>query len=525
MVMQYKKDPEKRMTCDIFSAGELGLRIERLLERLQKDYYTTDHIFKTFPDDYSWPGDFEGRVVLALTLLAQCVGKEPDNLKQIIAQFPVQMNEKGYFGIVKKDDVIDEQVLASHGWVLRALCEYYLWEKKEDCLVMIHRILDSLIMPLANKMASYPKNPDDRNDKTGGFIGAGCDDVVNGWKLSTDIGCVYILLDGLVQAYAITEREEMIPIIESMVNLYPQIDTLAIHAQTHATLTTLRGLLRWYKIKPSEQLLKIVVDKYALYRSEGMTENYENYNWFGKPTHTEPCGIIDSFMVAVQLWKITGNIHYLEDAHLIYYNGICATQQKNGGFEIHNCSGASTEPLKILAEEAYWCCTMRGGEGLSFLHNNLYQIQKDTIVIPFFNDGKLETDDVCVEQLTEYPLNGQTSFKIHTTKPLVLKLFAPSWTENHRVSVNESPVQTLVKDGFITVTVSNDDQIKYQFDLIKKSYDPINKYTIPGYRTFRNGVLVMSSNRDNPQYVYHLMSEKRKKDDWSLPINCGKLQK
>ena len=63
-----------------------------------------------------------------------------------------------------------------------------------------------------------------------------------------------------------------------------------------------------------------------------MTENHENYNWFDRfDTWTEPCAIIDSYLLAVQLWEHTMKPEYRDDAELIYYNGICHTQRNNGG--------------------------------------------------------------------------------------------------------------------------------------------------------------------------------------------------
>ena len=56
----------------------------------------------------------------------------------------------------------------------------------------------------------------------------------------------------------------------------------------------------------TKDLLPEVEKRFKLYVEEGSTENHMNYNWFGRPTHTEPCAFIDAFMVAVQLWQLTG---------------------------------------------------------------------------------------------------------------------------------------------------------------------------------------------------------------------------
>ncbi len=80
-----------------------------------------------------------------------------------------------------------------------------------------------------------------------------------------------------------------------------QIDLVGIQAQTHATLTGIRGLLRWAVHKRRPSLVTEAAQRFRLYTDQGMSENYENWNWFGRPTHTEPCAVVDSLMVANEL--------------------------------------------------------------------------------------------------------------------------------------------------------------------------------------------------------------------------------
>ena len=77
-----------------------------------------------------------------------------------------------------------------------------------------------------------------------------------------------------------------------------------------------------------------------MYTSEAWTEAYGNYNWFGAPRWTEPCAIIDSFIVTTTLWKLTRDVQYLEDAHHIYFNALCHGNRINGSFGSDICTGA-----------------------------------------------------------------------------------------------------------------------------------------------------------------------------------------
>ena len=42
-----------------------------------------------------------------------------------------------------------------------------------------------------------------------------------------------------------------------------------------------------------------------------MTATYENYNWFGnghKETWTEPCAVVDSLILALELYRLTKDV-------------------------------------------------------------------------------------------------------------------------------------------------------------------------------------------------------------------------
>jgi uncharacterized protein len=363
-----KRDP---LTPVPFSAitvrGEMETRALRNYDRLESDIYRPEMVFPLKHNAVSqgWPGDYEGRVILGLTLQAQATHRTPRYLSEIISLIPQKVNEKGYLGPVMKDSILEQQ-LSGHGWFLRGLCEYYLWKKDPKVKGYIQNIITNLALPTRGAHLIYPIDPASRNKATGGAIGT-TESAIGKWKLSSDIGCDFIFMDGVIQAYSLFPSAALKSLVEEMIARFLQMDLEAISAQTHASLTALRGLIRYYNSTKQPYLLQEVQKRYQLYRTAAMTADYENFNWFGRPQWTEPCAIIDSYMLAVQLWNLTGNALYLEDAHHIYYNAIANTQRSNGGFGLSNCPGPKENVLKVAdkasGNEAYWCCTMRGGEG------------------------------------------------------------------------------------------------------------------------------------------------------------------
>lgn len=480
--------------------GDLQNRIFLNFNRLEDGKYQPDSVFRTNQQSNWWPGDNEGRTVLGLTLDAQASKRTPQYLDEIIKRFPEHLNRKGYFGDIPPRSILDEQQLSSNGWVLRGLCEYYLWKKDVKVLAMINQMVDSLVLPTLGKhLSNYPIDPKKRVH-SGKYSGSRYTNPVNNWVLSSDIGCDFIFLDGVVQAYQVTKNENLKPVIEEMIQLFLKIDLFQIQAQTHATLTALRTLSRYYEISHKESLIPEIESRYKLYREQGMTENYENYNWFQRPLWTEPCAIVDSYILAVNLWRYTGKPTYLEDAQLIYYNGMGATQRYNGGFGCNSCSGASSPILKRKVQEAYWCCTMRGGEGLSRAVQYLYFTNADTIYMNFYENNssvlELSSGQLELSEQSGYPFKGEIKWEIKTAQlksPIILKFFIPRWAEKPSLSLNGKPLQNSLKNSFMTLAYQpvQGDRLMLRFEQNVKRIPTQNIHSIKSYYTLRYGPLIL----------------------------------
>jgi len=260
-----------------------------------------------------------------------------------------------------------------------------------------------------------------------------------------------------------------------MVGRFLEMDLVGMKAQTHATLTGLRAVLRYCKITGRKNLLPEIESRYKLYRELAMTENYENFNWFERPEWTEPCAIVDSYLLAVQLWQQTQIPKYMEDAQLIYYNAIGHAQRANGGFGCDNCPGPVDNFVSVKADEAFWCCTMRGGEGLSRAVEYSYFQSKDVLVLPSFYTGyvnlNLKNIPVTISQKTAYPFDNKVVLTIEKLKiptRVTLKFFAPSWIRQPMVTINREPVKFEICNQFVVVSsqVQAGDKIEYSFTMV-----------------------------------------------------------
>ena len=492
------------------TGGELAERLDRNFDRLEDEMYLPDSVFHSRLWQ-SWPGDAQGRIVLGLVCDARASGREPLYLQTILDHYPQFMNEQGYFGPVF-DGVLNEQQLSGNGWVLRGLCEYYEWTGDPVALDRIRAIVDGLFMHGKGVFKDYPIDPEARRRNLGDAIG---EIVYNDaqWVLSSDIGCVFIGMEGLIHAYKLIGGAELKELIDELIARFLEVDLVGIRAQTHASLTACRGLIRYAEITGDESYIAEVQKRWELYRQYGMTEGYQNYNWFCRyDTWSEPCAVVDSYMVAVQLWQHTGDPKYLDQAELIYYNGLCHDQRENGGFGCDFCPSLHTHrhDLAVRTDEASWCCTMRGAEGLASAARYSFFRQGGDLIVPFYRDCVFDWDGIRVSEQTNYPFDpeeGEISFEIEAAGPLkALCLRLPYGATDIRVEVCDEEVPAVFENGFLRIARKwkAGDEVEMHFRLASVMQEPE-----PGAVKQLVGPLLYGTEGDGPATpVYHLMDPK-----------------
>ncbi len=484
--------------------GDLQKRLLRNFDRLESlRFQPVEEVGCFRQAEYGWPGDMEGRTLLSLALLEQTVDRKAVYLPKMLAVLPSRLNDKGFFG----EDFApkcDEQQLSGHGWYLRGLCEYYLSSRQPQVKKMIRDVVENLVIPTKGKYKKYPIDPAERQKDYGSYSGTVIQEQ-GSWRLSSDIGCVFIFMDGVVQSAEVLDRKDLYPIIEEMIDRFLETDLVSIKAQTHATLTGLRGLLRYARTTDRQDLVVEAEKRFALYLTEASTENHMNYNWFGRPTHTEPCAIVDAFMVTVQLWQMTGKSRYLEEAHKIYYNGICHAQRANGGFGLEECSGSQDVFLKMKAPEAWWCCTMRGSEGLTRAAEYSFMHKDEMLVLPFFSNGLIRFEQGEYEIKTAYPYEGKVIVRAlkKSKSGKGISFFKPSWAGKFELTLNGKPQAALEKDGFAVYEnpLQSGDTLIYTFEQ-KPYFAPThNQHTIIGFQKIYYGPLLLAADMENSKPV------------------------
>jgi hypothetical protein len=492
--------------ADIDIQGDLAVRSGLNFARLEGKGYRPDEVFTA--DQHGWPGDWEGRIMLALTLYAQSQKRTPAYLEELRSRVPLHLNKRGYFGPMLPSGVNDEQQMSGHSWYLRSLVEHYSWRKDDWSLKHLNKVVNNLLIPSIGNYARYPLDPATRNN-------------VPEWRLSkiqsknekhhgtSDCGCAFIPLDGITAAFQLLGEPKLKVLIDEMFAKYQQMNVTGLKVQTHATLSAVRGLIRMHETTGDRSYLDLAVKRFDLYKTEAMTEAYGNYNWFGSARWTEPCCIVDSFMVAVQLYCHTRRSVYLMDAHHIYFNALVHSQRPSGCLGTDSCVGADGGALlRPHCFEVYWCCTMRAGEGFSRAIQYNFLVEEDAVTIPFYNDCHaripLKSGILSLVEKTGYPVHGSATFTIQEAPaaPLRLSFFVPyADRAQPAVRINGKTARGALKDHLLslTVTLKSGDTIALSFAVGLNVCRTHNRNSSRGYHSYRHGVMLLGY--DSPAEV------------------------
>jgi len=336
-------------------------RLRASVERLSRPDYETQHVLRdTMASD--WPGDLAGRLLLSLARYARVGALAVERPTELAEAMLDGLAEHGYFG-PELGDVVDEQQVACHGWVVAGLLQHYYVTADRRARAAALRVVDELLIPALERFDTYPRERD-ATFQAGGASGTAVR-VASGWAISTDTWCVLLVLNGLVPAALETSRPDLVRAIERLADELENLDLLGQKVQLHAALAAARCLADYSAATNNRRYCRIATAVYDVYCRTARTLNYAPFNWFGRPdSWTESCAGVDSLGLAQTLYRLTGDQRYRDDAVWITCNALDFAERRDGSFGLDTITTPGQRILTPLEYDAFWCCTMRGAIGL-----------------------------------------------------------------------------------------------------------------------------------------------------------------
>ncbi|MGC8669077.1 MAG: beta-L-arabinofuranosidase domain-containing protein [Chthonomonadales bacterium] len=341
-----------RATAEL--AGDFHRRIRQSLQRLSASPYTMDFIladvnFNQHRIFTEYSGDISGRMVSMIARERRFGLPDSWPLEDLLAGLQAAQQADGHFG--KPQDLAHEivgdrdmPILWGNGRLLIGLVEIYEASRNQRALAIARRLGDYYVA--TDQYLDKPELVNRFGNYAAGFA-----------------TCYFSGIEGLAGLWRVTHDDRYLVQARNMAQLMMQ-STKPGEQHSHGRLCALRGLLDLYIATGDAAYLRYVRDEYQytqthyLWPTGGLSE-------MTVPTfqRDEGCTEADWLRLSLELWRLTGENRYMDDAEWTLKNEMAVNQFPNGGFGHHTAlftaglmDGYATITSQT-AQEAYWCCS------------------------------------------------------------------------------------------------------------------------------------------------------------------------
>ncbi len=180
--------------------------------------------------------------------------------------------------------------------------------------------------------------------------------------------------------------------------------------------------------------------------------------------HNETCANIAGMMWSYRMLSLTGQGQYADRMENAIYNSIIS------GIGVEGHSWNYVNPLRWWgAEQEYlfndWpkrldpgkgtqiCCTSNLLRTIAGLHNSAYSQSGDSVWVNLYGSNKfstqLQSGKWSIEQITDYPWNGEIRFIIHEAPAKEVSFFMriPHWAHQCSIKVNKIEISDMMQSG------------------------------------------------------------------------------
>jgi len=210
----------------------------------------------------------------------------------------------------------------------------------------------------------------------------------------------------------------------------------------------------------------------------------------------ETCNSYNMLKLSRELYKITGDVKYMDFYEGTYYNSILSSQNPETGMTTY-FQPMATGYFKVYGKpyDHFWCCTGSGMENFTKLGDTLYMHNGNTLYVNMYQSSKLNWKDqnVTITQNSTIP-NGNTSkFTIEGSGSLDLRFRLPEWKAgNVTITVNGTKYSYKTVNDYAQVTgdFKSGDVIEVTIPMEVRAYNLPDGNTTYG---FKYGPIVLSA--------------------------------
>ena len=439
-------------------------------------YAETEEAFRLREDDSMgpgfWRGEFWGKWVISSCRIARY--ENDAVLKEFLHQAALNLiataDENGYIGTYKDPDFVVafpvEQGKAIFGWNCTynwsVWCrKYTLWGLLECYdLTGDEKILAGAVR-MADHLLSSLKRLNLKITDCGIFRGLAAGSIMKPLLILYRITSNKQYLDAAFEVANDFEREDGLEpnIITNALSMKPIFDWYPIEhvwAKAYEMMSCLDGILELYRVTGIEKYLQAVKNMYTLLMqgefntvlSVGFNDRFES--GATKPNAiSEPCDVIHWIRICSELYRLTGDVKYVESIELAFYNPMLASFFRDGKW---GARGVRTAGRHMVAHgQSYTtyshCCVNNIPRGILNAAEMFVLRRDDALIVNMYSDFEAKTEATHISISGSYLSDGNVTLTIDSKAPVTLLLRVPAWATFAKINGKDMQAE----NGYCTV--------------------------------------------------------------------------
>ena len=423
-------------------AGNLTDRFNLTTKRVLKDgppafteaFILADASAKPGRRFTEFSGDVSGRYIGALSLAFRQNGMGSSLLDHVVSGAIGIQQTDGHFGAPLTTGMVRDSDMATlwgNGRMLVGLLEYYDLTHRADALASARKLGDFLVRigPRFNSeevRAAY-----------------------NGEKFAVGYICWTNSLEGIVELYRVTKAEPYLALareIAARTDRHPS-------QHSHGFLTTVRGVVALYKVTGEKRYLEQAEAAWQGVLDSGnvLVQGAVPEMFAPQIKRDEGCSEADWLRLSLQLWGLTRQPKYMQQAQLTLFNEMSMNQFHTGDFGHHTLSD---EGLVAPFAHAWWCCTFHGLRALAAVFRSVFHAQAGTLFYDLPVDGQGEAAGLMVRAESALERGGSVQLSVLKAdgKSHELSVRIPEWGPGVALALSGQPLKTSAQDGYLTAS-------------------------------------------------------------------------
>ena len=211
------------------------------------------------------------------------------------------------------------------------------------------------------------------------------------------------------------------------------------------------------------------------------------------PTEEKPnetCVAVGWMELSLALFYSEQDPKYLDAIEKTLFNHLIGSFD-NSGEDFAYYQGNYGKKIFRTNEGYYQCCRYRGFTIFSYLKEYLYYLNNDIVIPMIYTESKFVTDELSIEQHTDYPKSGEIVFEVQSKKDYKLLLRIPDWCKNYSILVNSNETVPEIYNGFLKINISKGNT-KIELNFATKVEKTKNVINNKNYLSFNYGPLLLA---------------------------------